>query len=136
MRLGGGAIVKEFVIGLPFPEWGILLTMWLIIFLLGMFIDWIGVIMIAVPLFTPIAAELGYDPIWFAMMNIVLLQTSFLTPPFAYSIFYVKGIAPEGVTTTDIYKGIIPFVGIQLFTLVILGFFPDIILVLPEIFGL
>ncbi|UMZ72628.1 TRAP transporter large permease [Natranaerofaba carboxydovora] len=136
MRLGGGDIVKELVIGLPFPDWGLLLTMWFVIFILGMFIDWIGVIMIAIPLFTPIAAELGYDPIWFAMMNIVLLQTSFLTPPFAYSIFYVKGIAPEGITTVDIYKGVVPFVGIQLVTLVILGAFPQIIMFLPKAFGL
>lgn len=136
MRLGGGRVVREIVIGLPFPEWGLILSMWVIVFILGMFIDWIGVVMIVVPLFTPIAADLGFNPIWFAMMTIVLLQSSFLTPPFAYSIFYVKGIAPAGVTTMDIYKGVVPFVGLQVLTLVILGFFPEIILYLPRAFGL
>lgn len=136
MRLGGGRVVRELVLALPFPDWGLLLSMFLVVFLLGMFIDWIGVVMIVVPLFTPIAAELGFHPIWFAMMNIVLLQSSFLTPPFAYSIFYVKGIAPPGITTMDIYKGVVPFVGIQLITLLILGFFPEIILYLPRAFEL
>lgn len=135
MRLGGGRVVREFLLGLPLPDWAILLVMWLIIFILGMFIDWIGVVMIVVPLFTPIAAAMGYNPIWFAMMNIVLLQTSFLSPPFAYTIFYVKGIAPPEVTTGDIYRGVVPFIGLQLSSLVILGLFPDVILFLPRLFG-
>ncbi len=136
MRLGGGRVVTELVTGLPFPDWGILLVMWVVIFIMGMFIDWIGGVMIAVPLFTPIAAELGFPPIWFAMMNIVLMQTSFMTPPFAYAIFYVKGIAPPEVKTWDIYRGIVPFVSIVLFVLVLLGIFPDIIMFLPRAFGL
>ncbi len=136
MRLGGGRVVTNLVTGLPIPEWGMLIVMWVIIFLLWMFIDWIGVVMIVVPLFTPIGALLGYNPVWFAMMNIILLQTSFMTPPFAYAIFYVKGIAPPEVKTWDIYWGIIPFVLIVLVTMVLVGIFPDIILFLPRLFGL
>lgn len=136
MRIGGGRVVTEFVTGMPLPDWGILLVMWLIIFILGMFIDWIGVVMIAVPLFTPIAAELGFPPIWFAMMCIVLMQTSFMTPPFAYAIFYVKGIAPPEVKTWDIYRGVAPFVGIVFIALLLMGLFPDIIMIVPRLAGL
>jgi tripartite ATP-independent transporter DctM subunit len=95
MRLGCGDVVETLVMGLPFGKWGILITMWLIIVIMGCFLDWIGIVMIVVPLFSPIAVKLGFDPIWFAMMNIVVLQTSFLSPPFAYTIFYLKGIAPR-----------------------------------------
>ena len=136
MRIGGGRVVTEFVTGLPLPDWGLLLVMWLIIFILGMFIDWIGVVMIAVPLFTPIAAELGFPPIWFAMMCIVLMQTSFLTPPFAYAIFYVKGIAPPEIKTWDIYRGVAPFVLIVFITLFLMAVFPDIIMIVPRLTGL
>jgi tripartite ATP-independent transporter DctM subunit len=133
IRLGGGHVVSNLVLGLPFPDWGILLTMFGIVFLMGMFIDWIGVIMIAVPLFTPIAAKLGYDPVWFAMMVIVVMQTSFLSPPFAYAIFYLKGIAPPEIKTSHIYRGVVPFIIIQLIAVLILGLFPGIILWLPNL---
>lgn len=78
------------------------------------FLDWLGIVMIIVPLFTPIAVKLGFDPVWFALMNIVVLQTSFLTPPFAYTIFYLKGIAPPEVELTDIYEGVVPFLLLML----------------------
>lgn len=136
IRIGGGQVISNLVLGLPFPRWGILFTMWAIIIVMGMFIDWIGVIMLAVPLFTPIGAALGYEPLWFAMMNIVVMQTSFLTPPFAYAIFYLKGIAPKEVQTMDIYRGVMPFIGLQVVGIVILYAFPGIIYFLPRLFGL
>ncbi len=109
--------------------------MWGIIVLLGMFIDWIGIIMIVVPLFTPIAVSLGFDPVWFAMMNIIVLQTSFLTPPFAFSIFMLKGIASQ-VKTSEIYRGVLPFIAIQLASLIVFSIFPEIILFVPKYLGL
>ncbi len=136
IRIGGGRVIEEMVLGLPLPPWGIILTMWAIIIVMGMFIDWIGVIMLAVPLFTPIGAALGFDPLWFAMMNIVVMQVSFLSPPFAYAIFYLKGIAPPEVRTMDIYRGIVPFIVLQLIGVSILAAFPNIILYLPRLFGL
>jgi tripartite ATP-independent transporter DctM subunit len=136
LRLGCGRVVQEMVMGLPLPPWGILIVMWLIIVVLGAFIDWIGVIMIAVPLFTPIAAHLGFHPVWFAMMNIVVMQTSFLTPPFAYSIFYLKGVAPPEVKLSHIYRGVVPFILLMLLGVVILSVFPGIILLLPRLAGL
>lgn len=131
INLGGGNVVQNMVLSLPLPGWGILLVMFIIVFLMGMFIDWIGVLMIAVPLFTPIANALGYDPLWFAMMFIVVMQTSFLTPPFAYSIFYLKGIAPPEVTTGHIYRGVVPFIVLQFAGVALLALFPQLILWLP-----
>jgi len=133
IQLGGGDVVENVVLGLPLPNWGILTVMFFIVFIMGMFIDWIGVMMIGVPLFTPIAAALGYDPLWFAMMFIVVMQTSFLTPPFAYAIFYLKGIAPPEVKTSDIYKGVVPFIILQFIGILLVAIFPKLILWLPSI---
>jgi TRAP-type mannitol/chloroaromatic compound transport system permease large subunit len=103
-------------------------------FFLGMFIDWIGIVLLLVPIVTPIAAKLGFDPIWFAMMICVNLQMSFLTPPFAYAIFFVKGSAPPelGIETTDVIRGVIPFVILIMVALLLCVFFPQIILWLPS----
>jgi tripartite ATP-independent transporter DctM subunit len=132
MRLGCSRVVENLIMALPVPDWGVLLLMFLIVFIMGAFIDWIGILMIVVPLFTPIAANLGVDAIWFAMMIIIVMQTSFLTPPFAYSIFYLKGIAPPEVTTWDIYRGVFPFILIQLLGVILFYNFPQIILFLPN----
>jgi len=110
--------------------------MWLIIIIMGAFLDWIGIVMIVVPLFTPIAAKLGFDPIWFAIMNIVVLQTSFLTPPFAYTIFYLKGIAPPEITLAHIYQGVIPFLLLMLLAVLLFSLFPSIIMFAPKAAGL
>ena len=92
----------------------VLFLMNLVVFILGMFIDWAAILLVVVPIFTPIAMELDFDPLWFAMILCVNLQTSFLTPPFGYSLFYFKGAAPPEYTIGDVYKGIIPFIGLQL----------------------
>ncbi len=136
MRLGCGRVVETLVLGLPFGRWGILISMWIVIIIMGAFLDWIGIVMIVVPLFTPIAAALGFHPVWFALMNIVVLQTSFLTPPFAYTIFYLKGIAPEEVSLGDIYRGVIPFLLLMLLGVLLLSLFPSIILFAPRAAGL
>jgi len=136
MRLGCGRVVENLVLSLPFGTWGILISMWIVIIVMGAFLDWIGIVMIVVPLFTPIAARLGLDPIWFAMMNIVVLQTSFLTPPFAYTIFYLKGIAPPEVTLAHIYRGVVPFLLLMLAGIALLSLFPSIITFAPRAAGL
>lgn len=131
IRLGGGRVVSNIILNLPFPEWGILISMLLIVFFMGMFLDFIGTIMIVVPIFTPIAAQLGFDPIWFAMMVIVVMQSSFLSPPFAISIFYLKGVAPPEIKTSHIYKGVVPFILIQLLVVMLIGFYPGMATWLP-----
>jgi TRAP-type mannitol/chloroaromatic compound transport system permease large subunit len=104
-----------------------------VVFILGYFIDWLGILFIIVPIITPIGAELGFDKLWFAMMICVNLQTSFLTPPFAYAIFYLRGAADPslGVTTGDIIRGVFPFIFLILIALALLIIFPQLILWLP-----
>lgn len=133
VRLGGVEVIYELIMSLSMPQWGMLGIMFLIVFLLGMFLDWLGTIMITVPIFTPIVAILGYDPVWFAMMVILVMQTGFLTPPFAYSIFYLKGVSPPEIKTSQIYKGVIPFILLQIVAVILCWAFPDIILLLPRL---
>jgi tripartite ATP-independent transporter DctM subunit len=106
---GGGEVVQDFILGIGFGKWGTFIIMMIILFFLGMFIDWIGIIMITFPVFLPIAKELGFDKVWFVVTMAVMLQDSFLTPPFGYALFYLKGVAPPEVKTSDIYWGAFPF---------------------------
>ena len=112
-----------------------ILFMMLIIFILGFFIEWIEISYIAVPLFLPVLLAQGVDPIWLAMLITVNLQSSFLTPPFGWALFYLKGVAPPGVTIADIYKGVVPFVLMQAIALVIVFMYPEIALWLPKAIG-
>jgi tripartite ATP-independent transporter DctM subunit len=109
MGSGGGEVVRDFIFGIGFGKWGTFIIMMVILFFLGMFIDWIGIIMITFPIFLPIARELGFDKTWFVVTMAVMLQDSFLTPPFGYALFYLKGVAPPEVKTSDIYWGAFPF---------------------------
>jgi len=109
MGSGGGEVVKDFIYGIGFGKWGTFIVMMVILFILGMFLDWIGIIMICFPLFLPIAAELGFDKVWFVVTIAVMLQDSFLTAAFGYALFYRRGVAPPEVSTADIYWGAFPF---------------------------
>jgi len=133
LYLGGGALVRDLLIGLPFGKWFILGTMMFILFIGGFFISWQALLFIVVPIFLPVVSSLGFDPLWFALLVCVNLQMSFLTPPFAYAIFFVKGAAPPEVTTWDIYRGVVPFVSLQALGLLICILFPEIILWLPRV---
>jgi len=128
-----GIFVEQTILSAPGGKWGIFAIIMFIVFLLGYFIDWLGILFIVVPIITPVGAALGFDPLWFAMMICVNLQTSFLTPPFAYAIFYLRGAAEPslGVETSDIIRGVIPYVLLILIGLMLLIRFPQIILWLP-----
>lgn len=130
--LGGDTLVKDFMTGLPGGPTGFLLMSMLIIFLLGFFLDFIEICFIVVPILAPIAVYLGVDPLWFAVLIAVNLQTSFLTPPFGFSLFYLKAAAPPEVRMMHVYRGIVPFVIIQLTALLMVGLFPQIALWLPQ----
>jgi len=134
LRLGGGGVIERLVLAAPGGQWGAFIVIQLLIFVLGMLIDWIGIVFIMVPLVTPLAPALGFDPLWFAMMIVVNLQMSFMTPPMAYAIFYLKGIAkPEwDINTGHIIRGVIPFVCLILVALGLCVLVPDIILWLPH----
>ncbi|MHC4725278.1 MAG: TRAP transporter large permease [Planctomycetota bacterium] len=132
---GGDEVMKEFVLSAPGGRWGAFAMIMLVIFILGFFIDWLAIMFILVPIITPIAADLGFDPIWFALMVCINLQMSLMTPPFAYSIFFAKGsIPPEyNVSMGDIIKGVIPFVFCILIALFLCLIFPEIITWLPNL---
>ncbi|MFQ5997146.1 MAG: TRAP transporter large permease subunit [Dehalococcoidales bacterium] len=134
LGLGGGDVVKDLVLASPGGRWGAFVVIMFVIFILGMFIDWIGIIFIMVPIISPLAPALGFDELWFAMMICVNLQMSFMTPPFAYAIFFLRGAADPklGVTTADIIRGVIPFVILIMVGLGLLVAFPDLILWLPH----
>lgn len=134
LSMGGGDVVADLLIGSGMNRWTVLAIMMLIVFLMGMFIDWAAILLVTVPIFLPIALELGFDPLWFSLLMCVNLQTSFLTPPFGYALFYFKGVAPDGFTMMHIYKGIMPFVLLQVVSLAILCLFPAIVTWLPGIF--
>ena len=102
------------------------------VFLLGMFIDWVGILLITVPIFAPVVEELGFDPVWFAILVAINLQMAFLTPPFGYSMFYLKGISPDEITMPLIYKGVVPFICLQWAVLITCMVFPDVIMWLPR----
>jgi len=132
LGVGGGDVVTDFVNGLGLGKWGTFWVMMAIVFLLGMFIDWIGIVLICFPLFLPIAKDLGFDPIWFVVMMAVNLQASFLTPPFGYALFYIKGVDPDRIDINRVYRGIIPFVLLMLLGLVICAYFDNLVLWLPS----
>ncbi len=134
LSMGGGDVVADLFVGSGMNAWVALAIMMAIIFILGMFIDWAAILLVTVPIFMPIAVELGFDPLWFAIIMCVNLQTSFLTPPFGYALFYFKGVAPEGYTMMHIYKGIIPFVGLQVVGMILIGIFPELATWLPDYF--
>lgn len=118
--LGGDALIEEALLGLPFEANGIVITILFATFLLGFFLDWIELTLIILPLVSPVVIGLGFDPVWFTVMFAVCLQTSFLTPPVGFAIFYLKGVAPPGVDVGTIYRGVVPFIMLQLVGLVIL----------------
>lgn len=134
MSAGSGEVVSNFILSVPGGRWAAFTVIMLIVFLLGMFIEWIGIVFIIVPIFSPIIIKLGFNPLWAGMMVCINLQMAFQTPPMAMSIFVLKGTAsPElGLTIGHIIKGVIPFIIIIMFTLVLCTLFPGIITWLPE----
>jgi TRAP-type mannitol/chloroaromatic compound transport system permease large subunit len=134
LSMGGGDVVADVLLGMDVSPYVVFVIMMAVVFFMGMFIDWAAILLVVVPIFTPIAMDLDFNPLWFAMMVCINLQTSFLTPPFGYSLFYFKGVAPPEYTMGDVYKGIIPFVIIQVIALAMLILFPQIITYLPDLF--
>lgn len=123
--LGGDELVRALIAALPFGKWGVLFIVMSIIFIAGFFLDFIEITFIHVPVLAPIMVAMGVDPLWLAVLIAVNLQTSFLTPPFGFALFYLKGVTPPEVKTMHIYKGIIPFVIIQIIGLFIICFWPE-----------
>src|SRR5256886_795038 len=125
--LNGDHLIQDFLKGLPLGAYGVLAVVMFVIFLLGFFIDFFEICFIHVPILTPVlVTHFGFDPVWLGVVIGVNLQTSFLTPPFGFALFYLRGVAPPEITTPDIYRGVVPFVALQLIGLVLLIAFPDL----------
>ncbi|MEM8767799.1 MAG: TRAP transporter large permease subunit [Pseudomonadota bacterium] len=118
--LGGDELIEGALLSLPFEATGIVICILIATFLLGFFLDWIELTLIILPLVSPVVVNLGFDPVWFTILFAVCLQTSFLTPPVGFAIFYLKGVAPEGIDVGTIYRGVVPFIALQVIGLVIL----------------
>jgi tripartite ATP-independent transporter DctM subunit len=132
-RLGGSKVIESFVLSLGLSAGGFVLLAMVVIFLLGWPLEWTEIIIIFMPLFWPIAEQYGVDPIWFGILVAVNLQTAFLSPPVAMAAFYIKGVAPEGVLLSDIWRGMMPFLGVQVLILALVYSFPQLALWLPNL---
>ena len=130
--LGGDELIERSLLGLPFGSTGIIVCILLVTFLLGFFLDWIELTLIVLPLVSPVVNALGFDPIWFTILFAVCLQTSFLTPPVGFAIFYLRGVAPPEVDIKGIYRGVMPFVLLQIIGVIIIFNFSSLVTWLPQ----
>lgn len=130
--LGGDELIEGALLSLPFEATGIIICILFATFLLGFFLDWIELTLIILPLVAPVVIDLGYDPVWFTVMFAVCLQTSFLTPPVGFAIFYLKGVAPEGIDVKTIYRGVVPFITLQVIGMIIIFNWEALVTWLPQ----
>ena len=129
---GGEEIVEHFFTNLPGGIVGATLLVMIVIFLLGFILDFIEITFVVVPIVAPVLLAMGLDPVWLGIMIAINLQTSFLTPPFGFALFYLRGVAPASVETSDMYRGVLPFIGLQLLLMVLLSIWPEIATWLPS----
>ena len=142
-ELEGDEIIRENIMALPFGHTGIILAILAMIFLLGFFLDWIEITLVMIPIVAPIISAMGLgmpgqgleqpELIWFAILVAVTLQTSFLTPPVGFALFYLKGVTPKEIELKHIYKGVIPFIILQVLILILIFLFPSVVLWLPSL---
>jgi len=132
LDFGGGKVIMDYMVASGLGKWGVFFIMMLIIFILGMPIEWVGIIYLVIPIFLPIAVKFGMDPLWFVICVAVNLQNAFLSPPAGATIFYLLGVSKGTLTTMDVFKGVIPFVILQLIGLAICVAFPEAVLWLPN----
>ncbi|NBP93277.1 MAG: TRAP transporter large permease subunit, partial [Burkholderiaceae bacterium] len=131
---GGGINTANILINqMQLSPWILLGLMMLIIFIAGFFLDWISIVLIFVPLFTPLITAAGFDPVWFCILFLIMIQTSYLTPPMAPAIFYLRAVAPPEITIKHMYRGVVPFITLQCLTLVIVMIFPSLVTYLPSV---
>jgi tripartite ATP-independent transporter DctM subunit len=131
--LGGDDVVEKGLKSLPFGPEGIVIAVLVLVFILGFFLDWIEITLIVLPLVGPVMQSMGVNLVWFCVLVAIVLQSSFLTPPVGFTLFYLKGVAPPEVTTRDIYRGIIPFVLLIVLCVAIVYVWKDLVLWLPSV---
>jgi tripartite ATP-independent transporter DctM subunit len=134
--LGLPSLLNDFIESLGINRWVVLLAMQLSFFLLGMVMDDLPIIMITVPIYVPLINLMGFDPLWFGILFIVNMQMAYLTPPFGFVLFYMRGVVPPNISMGQIYKSVWPFIGLQLVCLLLIMLFPQIVLWLPSVVGM
>jgi len=132
-QMGGDGLVQDFLTAMPGGEIGAMITVMVIMFILGFILDTFEIIFIVLPITAPTLLLLGIDPVWMGVMIGVNLQTSFLTPPFGFSLFYLRGVAPNSISTMMIYRGAMPFVVLQILAIALLFIFPGLVTWLPSV---
>ncbi|MBU4275634.1 MAG: TRAP transporter large permease subunit [Proteobacteria bacterium] len=129
---GSQELVTNILANLPGGRWAVFIVLQAIYFILGTFLDPTGIVMLCTPVFVPVIIKLGFDPIWFGITFIINMEMAYLTPPFGFNLFYLRSIVPEGITMGHIYRSVLPFIALQMFCLVLVSVFPQIILWLPN----
>ena len=129
---GGVALANELVGAAELSGWLMLVLFLLICFIAGFFLDWISVLLIFIPVFIPLVRSFGFDPVWFCILFLIVIQTSYLTPPMAPAIFYLRGISPPEITLKTMFRGVVPFIVLQIITLGIVAAYPPLVLWLPS----
>ncbi len=132
---GGADFVQNTIRALPFGRWGVIIVMQLILIFLGMFLDWMGILLLTMPLFTPIVQEMGFSLVWFGVVFCMNMHISYLTPPFGPSCFYMASVAPENISMTDVYKANLPYLWLTIAALALVMAFPGLSLWLPSLMG-
>lgn len=130
---GGLRASQDVIRGLADDPYTLVAVMLLVVFILGMFLDWTGIVLLSFPIFLPLVSEMGIDPLWFVVLMAVVLQTSFLSPPFGYALFYMRAIAPPEIKTADIIMGVLPFIGLVLLMCAMMILFPALVTWLPAV---
>jgi tripartite ATP-independent transporter DctM subunit len=131
--LGGDEAVRELLTDLPGGVFTVMLIVMALLFVLGFFLDFIEITFVVVPIVAPVLLTMGVDPVWLGIMIAVNLQTSFLTPPFGFALFYLRGVMPASIPSSDLYRGVVPFIGLQVLMLVMLSLFPQLVTWLPKV---
>ena len=132
LGLGGGDVVEKILVALNLGKWGVLFLFLILVYLAGYILDWASILLVFVPVYSPIIEKMGIDPIWFGTLFIMMIQTSYLTPPMAPAIFYLRGIAPPEIRIEEMFRGIITFMFLQLIGVALVVLFPEIALWLPS----
>jgi tripartite ATP-independent transporter DctM subunit len=130
--MGAPKLIEDLMVYIPGGPWGTIIFMQAIIFLLAMVLDPAGIMMICVPIFVPVVESMGFDPVWFGILFIINMEIGYMTPPFGFNLFYMKGIVPPSITMMDIYRSVIPFTLVELTGLILVMIFPQIVLWLPS----
>jgi TRAP-type mannitol/chloroaromatic compound transport system permease large subunit len=129
---GGVILTEDLIEAASLGPWLTLLLFLLICFIAGFFLDWISILLIFIPVFIPLVKGFGFDPVWFCILFLIIIQTSYLTPPMAPAIFYLRGISPPQITLGHMFRGVVPFIVLQIITLLIVMMFPATVLWLPS----